>query len=125
MPKVFKEAARFITDPGFPPLELTQPRLVGGLLQFEVLNHTPLVLLATVGIRYRLPDGFVWSSNSDIILPFGRDEWQAEVPAQALEADLRASIWPLEIAFSQRVVGLTTPSGSSKIPWAVRLSEDP
>jgi len=106
VPKVFKEAARFTTGPGFPPLELTQPRLVGGLLQFEVLNHTPLWLLATVGIRYRLPDGSIWSSKTDTIGPFGQDEWQAEVPARALEADLRTSIWPLEISFSQKVISL-------------------
>ena len=109
VPKVFKEAGRFTTGPGFPPLELTQPRLVGGILQFEVLNHTPLLLFATVGIRYSLPDGSVWSSQTDTILPFGRDEWQAEVPPQALEADLRTSIWPLEIAFSHRVIPIPPP----------------
>ncbi len=102
VPKIIKEAGRFTTGPGFPPLELTQPRLVSGILQFEVLNHTPLWLLATVGVRYRMPDGSVWSSKTDTIGPFSQDEWQAEVPAGALEADLRTSIWPLEVAFDRK-----------------------
>lgn len=96
------EARRFLASPGWPPLGIENFRMVGNIAQFEVVNRTPLPILAFVGARFPMGDQEIWSEKAkEIIGPLGRDEWQTIPPEGAQVMDLRVGIFPFEIALAR------------------------
>lgn len=110
VPKVVPgELQRFVTTPGFPPLDIENARRVPDvdILQFDVVNRGPLPLFVAVAARFPLANGEeLWSEKAgpEFIGPFGRDEWQIALPASARVADLRVSLFPFEIALVRQEV---------------------
>lgn len=107
VPKTPSEASRFFTRPGFPPFAITNPRLVSDKLLFDVLNRGPLPAVIHVAARITTLEGEIFTqAKTNFQGPFARDEWQLDIPPNALSADLRLSLWPLEIALATKKVTL-------------------
>ena len=108
IPKVVPgELSRFLASPGFPPLGVENLRIIGRLAQFDVVNRSPFPMLVSVGTRFPLPQGEVWSDKAvEFIGPLGRDEWQVDVPAEATAVDIRVGLFPVEIALAREVLNL-------------------
>lgn len=102
------EAGRFLATPGWPPLAIENPRLVGTTLLFDLMNRLPVPLFVAVAARFPLTNGEeLWSEAVlEFIGPLSRDEWKIEVPRGARRADVRVGLFPLEIALARRVVEL-------------------
>lgn len=103
IPKVLPgEARRFLATPGFPPLDVENLRTVQGIAQFDVVNRSPLVFLVSVGVRFEVPGGEIWSDTAvEWIGPLGRDEWQVPIPEGATVADVRVGLFPFEVALAR------------------------
>lgn len=112
VPKIVPgELPRFVTTPGFPPLDIENARRLPDLdiLQFDVVNRGPLPLFVAVAARFPLSNGDeLWSEKAgpEFIGPIAKDEWQLPLPANARVADLRVSLFPFEIALARKIVQL-------------------
>lgn len=103
IPKVLPgEARRFLATPGFPPLGIENLHTVQRVAQFDVVNRSPLVFLVSVGVRFEVPGGEIWSDKAvEFIGPLGRDSWQVPIPEGATVADVRVGLFPLEVALAR------------------------
>ena len=106
IPKVLPgEGLRFFATPGFPPIGIENLRMVGRIAQFEVVNRGPLPLLVSVGARFPIALGEIWSDKVvEFIGPLGRDEWQLDVPLGATAVDLRVGLFPVEVALARELM---------------------
>lgn len=105
VPKLIpRESLLFAAPPGFPPLCLSEVAVVDGVIQFAVYNRLPFPLLYSIGI---IDEKGVWvDSKLNIVLPFGRDEWQF-IPRPSSETlEIRLGIGLVEIAVDTKVVEL-------------------
>ena len=64
-PKPQTEAGRFAAGRGSSILEIAT-------LGFSILNHSPLLFVQSLSVRFFTLEGEIWSSGKDTILFFGR-----------------------------------------------------